>query len=57
MDPKYVYKSPDVLWWQLLQPDLPLEPGKIRDSNRVMLLAALRDCGYQPLDLGIAADT
>jgi len=40
-----------------LQPDMPLEPGKIRDSNRVMLLAALRDCGYHPVDLGIAADT
>jgi len=40
-----------------MQPDLPLEPGKIRDSNRVMLLAALRDRGYQPVDLGIATDT
>jgi len=40
-----------------LQPESPLEPGKIRDSNRVMLLAALRDCGFHPVDLGIAADT
>jgi len=42
---------------QLLPADCPLEPGKIHDSNRVMLLAALRDGGYRPVDLGIAADT
>ncbi len=30
----------------------PLEPGKIRDSNRPMLLAQLADAGAEPLDPG-----
>jgi molybdenum cofactor synthesis domain-containing protein len=34
----------------------PLEPGKIRDSNRPMLLAQLADAGAEPLDLGSAHD-
>ena len=34
----------------------PLEPGKIRDSNRPMLLAQLSDAGAEPLDLGAAHD-
>jgi molybdenum cofactor synthesis domain-containing protein len=34
----------------------PLEPGKIRDSNRPMLLAQLADAGAEPLDLGTAHD-
>jgi len=34
----------------------PLEPGKIRDSNRPMLLAQLADAGATPLDLGSAHD-
>jgi molybdopterin molybdotransferase len=34
----------------------PLEPGKIRDSNRPMLLAQLADAGAEPLDLGTAYD-
>jgi molybdenum cofactor synthesis domain-containing protein len=34
----------------------PLEPGKIRDSNRPMLLAQLADAGAIPLDLGAAHD-
>ena len=34
----------------------PLEPGKIRDSNRPMLLAQLADAGAEPLDLGAAHD-
>jgi molybdenum cofactor synthesis domain-containing protein len=34
----------------------PLEPGKIRDSNRPMLLAQLADAGATPLDLGAAHD-
>jgi molybdopterin molybdotransferase len=34
----------------------PLTPGQIRDSNRPMLLALLRDAGVEPVDLGIARD-
>jgi molybdopterin molybdotransferase len=34
----------------------PLAPGKIRDSNRPMLLAQLADVGAEPVDLGTAHD-
>jgi molybdopterin molybdotransferase len=34
----------------------PLAPGKIRDSNRPMLLAQLADAGADPIDLGSAHD-
>jgi molybdenum cofactor synthesis domain-containing protein len=34
----------------------PLPPGKIRDSNRPMLLAQLADAGAEPIDLGSAHD-
>jgi molybdopterin molybdotransferase len=34
----------------------PLDPGKIRDSNRPTLLARLRDDGFTPVDLGTALD-
>lgn len=34
----------------------PLAPGKIRDSNRPMLLAQLAEAGAEPLDLGAAHD-
>ncbi|RYO96920.1 hypothetical protein DL765_011493 [Monosporascus sp. GIB2] len=34
-----------------------LRPGEVRDSNRVALLAAAREAGFEALDLGIAADT
>jgi molybdenum cofactor synthesis domain-containing protein len=34
----------------------PLSPGKIRDSNRPMLLAQLADAGAEPIDLGAAHD-
>ncbi len=34
----------------------PLAPGKIRDSNRPMLLAQLSDAGAEPIDLGSAHD-
>ena len=34
----------------------PLGPGKIRDSNRPMLLAMLREAGCEPVDCGIARD-
>jgi molybdopterin molybdotransferase len=34
----------------------PLAPGKIRDSNRPMLLAQLTDAGAEAIDLGAAHD-
>jgi molybdenum cofactor synthesis domain-containing protein len=34
----------------------PLAPGRIRDSNRPMLLALAREAGAAPVDLGIAPD-
>ena len=34
----------------------PLSPGKIRDSNRPMLLAMLHEAGCDAVDLGIAED-
>ncbi len=34
----------------------PLAPGKIRDSNRPMLLSLLADAGVEPVDLGRVAD-
>ena len=34
----------------------PLAPGRIRDSNRPMLLALLAEAGYTPVDYGIAPD-
>ncbi|MDQ2724490.1 MAG: molybdopterin molybdotransferase MoeA [Actinomycetota bacterium] len=34
----------------------PLQPGQIRDSNRLTLLALLRRDGYPVVDLGIARD-
>ncbi len=33
-----------------------LEPGKIRDSNRHMILQAVRDAGAVPMDMGRAPD-
>ena len=35
----------------------PLAPGKIRDTNRPLLLALLRESGFDSLDLGIIEDT
>ena len=34
----------------------PLAPGRIRDSNRPMLLAVLEEAGCTPVDYGIAPD-
>ncbi|MFN8439270.1 MAG: gephyrin-like molybdotransferase Glp [Caldilineaceae bacterium] len=42
---------------ELAQPDQPLQPGQIRDSNRAMLCAAIHAAGGEALDLGIARDT
>ncbi len=35
----------------------PLAPGQIRDANRPLLLALVRESGCMAVDLGIAADT
>ncbi len=42
---------------ELVEPDQPLGPGQIRDSNRAMLLAAVAANGGIPVDLGIAGDS
>lgn len=34
----------------------PLHHGEVRDTNRPTLLAAIRGCGFQAVDLGIASD-
>lgn len=34
----------------------PLRLGEVRDTNRVTLLAAARQCGFEAVDLGIAGD-
>ncbi|XP_074645506.1 gephyrin-like isoform X2 [Tubulanus polymorphus] len=42
---------------ELVEPGKKLKSGKIYDSNRSMLLAALIEHGYPALDLGIARDS
>ncbi len=42
---------------ELLMPDQPLLPGKIRDMNGYTLSALVTACGGIPLSLGIARDT
>ena len=41
---------------ELAGPGSSLSFGKIRDANRPMLLALLRQSGFTPVDLGIASD-
>lgn len=41
---------------ELLPPGQPLTPGKIRNSNGPLLVAAVRQAGCQAIDLGIAPD-
>ena len=42
---------------ELVDPAQKPGPGQIRDSNRAMLLAAIRAAGGEPIDLGISGDT
>ncbi len=42
---------------ELLPPDAPLQPGKIRDANSAALAACVRDYGGEPLLCGIVRDT
>lgn len=41
---------------ELVDDGSPLLPGQIRESNRTMLFAALREAGCEPVDLGIVRD-
>jgi molybdopterin molybdotransferase len=41
---------------ELVDSPVPLQVGTIRDVNRPMLLALLRQSGFTPIDLGIARD-
>ncbi|MEM7131161.1 MAG: gephyrin-like molybdotransferase Glp [Chloroflexota bacterium] len=41
---------------ELVEPDQPMGPGQIRDSNRSMLMAAIGEAGGQVIDLGIGQD-
>ena len=40
-----------------MSPGEPLGAGQIYDSNRTTIIAALREEGVVPLDLGVAKDT
>ncbi|XP_055879906.1 gephyrin-like isoform X4 [Biomphalaria glabrata] len=42
---------------ELVEPHAPLTEGKIRDSNRTVLLAQLKELGVPSVDLGIARDS
>jgi molybdenum cofactor synthesis domain-containing protein len=41
---------------ELVEPDEPLRPGAIRDSNRYTLLASVREAGGVPVSLGKVED-
>lgn len=41
---------------ELVEPDQPLRPGSIRDSNRYALMAAIREAGGVPKSLGMVRD-
>jgi molybdopterin molybdotransferase len=42
---------------EVIDIDLPLAPGKIRNSNSYLLEAAVRQAGARPVRLGVARDT
>ena len=41
---------------EVVNPGQPLAAGQIYDSNRTTLMAAVKEQGLMPLDLGIARD-
>ncbi|KAI1450540.1 gephyrin [Annulohypoxylon stygium] len=43
---------------EIVQHDQPgdLQLGEVRDTNRITLMSAAKECGYHVVDLGIAAD-
>jgi molybdopterin molybdotransferase len=55
-----VYRKPRVALLssgdELVDPDAPLEEGKIRDSNSYTLAALIESTGAEPLRLGVARD-
>ncbi len=42
---------------ELIEGNIPLKPGQIRDSNRHLLLALIEKAGMEAVDLGIIKDT
>ncbi len=42
---------------ELVAPDEPVTPGKIRNSNLYSISAQVKACGGEPLPLGVARDT
>jgi molybdopterin molybdotransferase len=42
---------------ELVDPDEPVTPGKIRNSNLYSISAQVKACGAQPIMLGVARDT
>ncbi|MFQ5758320.1 MAG: gephyrin-like molybdotransferase Glp [Candidatus Bathyarchaeia archaeon] len=55
-----VYKRPKVAiistGAEIVDPEEPLSPGKIYDINASTLSAAVRECGGEPINLGIISD-
>ncbi len=41
---------------ELIDDGSPLQPGQIRESNRTMLLGAVRDAGCEAVDFGVVRD-
>ena len=41
---------------EVVEPGQPLLAGQIYDSNRATLMAAVKEQGLEPLDLGITRD-
>jgi molybdenum cofactor synthesis domain-containing protein len=41
---------------ELVEGPEPLQPGQIRDSNRLTLLSLAREAGFEPVDLGLVGD-
>jgi len=56
-----VYQKPRIALFssgdELLEVDVPLESGKIRDSNSYMLAALIEDAGADLIRLGVAKDS
>lgn len=55
-----VYRRPKVAVMstgdEIVEPHEKLNPGQIRDANRFTLMAAVRQAGAEPIDLGIVRD-
>ncbi|MGI9594866.1 MAG: molybdopterin molybdotransferase MoeA, partial [Acidimicrobiales bacterium] len=41
---------------ELVEGPEPLQPGQIRDSNRLTLLSMAKEAGFEPIDLGLIRD-